>query len=48
MRTAGAAAERAWVDLVGDETLDVVKRALAAFAYAPPSAAASPVRIRFS
>ena len=48
MRAAGAAAERAWVELVGEETLGVVKRALAAFALAPPSAAASPVRIRFS
>ena len=48
MRAAGAAAERAWVQLVGDETLDVVKGALAAFAFAPPSATASPVRIRFS
>jgi DNA-binding MarR family transcriptional regulator len=48
MRAAGAAAERSWVELVGDETLAVVKDALAAFAYAPRSASASPVRIRFS
>ncbi|MEU7865584.1 helix-turn-helix domain-containing protein [Dactylosporangium sp. NPDC049140] len=48
MRAAGAAAERSWVELVGDETLSVVKDALAAFAYAPRSASASPVRIRFS
>jgi len=48
MRAAGVAAERAWVDLVGVETLEVVKGALAAFAFAPPSTGASPVRIRFS
>nr|BFE65868.1 hypothetical protein GCM10020063_103940 [Dactylosporangium thailandense] len=48
MRAAGAAAERAWVELVGEETLRVVRGALAAFAFAPPSSAASPVRIRFS
>jgi hypothetical protein len=48
MRAAGTEAERAWVALVGAETLEVVKGALAAFAFAPPSAAASQVRIRFS
>src|SRR4051812_14159847 len=48
MRAAGAAAERSWVELVGDETLSVVKGALAAFAFAPRSESASPVRIRFS
>src|SRR4051812_38550658 len=48
MRAAGVAAERAWVELVGEETLDVVRGALAAFAFGAPSAAASPVRIRFS
>jgi len=48
MRAAGAAAERSWVELVGDETFAVVKGALAAFAFAPRSTTASPVRIRFS
>jgi DNA-binding MarR family transcriptional regulator len=47
MRTAGAAAEQAWVDLVGAETLGVVRGALAAFAFAPQAAPVSPVRIRF-
>jgi DNA-binding MarR family transcriptional regulator len=48
MRAAGAAAERAWIELVGDETLSVVKTALAAFAFAPRPTSASPARIRFS
>ncbi|WP_433212644.1 MarR family winged helix-turn-helix transcriptional regulator [Dactylosporangium sp. CS-047395] len=48
MREAGAAAERSWIDLVGAETLTVVKHALAAFAFAPRTGSASPVRIRFS
>ena len=48
MRAAGKAAERAWLDLVGTETLEVVRGALAKFAFAPPPAVASAVRIRFS
>jgi DNA-binding MarR family transcriptional regulator len=48
MRAAGRAAERDWLDLVGAETLEVVRGALAAFALAPQPAAASAVRIRFS
>jgi DNA-binding MarR family transcriptional regulator len=48
MQAAGTAAERSWRELVGDETLTVVKEALAAFASAPRSTTASPVRIRFS
>jgi DNA-binding MarR family transcriptional regulator len=48
MRAAGAAAERAWVDLVGADTLDVVRGALAAFALAPDSTSASPIHIRFA
>ncbi|GAA4246672.1 MarR family winged helix-turn-helix transcriptional regulator [Dactylosporangium darangshiense] len=48
MRAAGAAAERQWLDLVGAETLSVVRGALTAFAFAPQPAATSPVRIRFS
>jgi DNA-binding MarR family transcriptional regulator len=48
MRAAGVAAERSWSELVGAETLQVVKDALAAFAFAPHSAATSPARIRFS
>ncbi|WP_326999813.1 MarR family transcriptional regulator [Dactylosporangium sp. NBC_01737] len=48
MRAAGAAAEQAWVDLVGAETLGVVRGALAAFALAPQGTSASPVHIRFA
>ncbi|GAA3279826.1 winged helix-turn-helix transcriptional regulator [Dactylosporangium vinaceum] len=48
MRAAGAAAEQLWTDLVGPETLTTVRNALAAFAYAPTSPTASPIRIRFS
>ena len=48
MRTAGAAAERVWVDLVGEDTLGVVRGALVAFAFAPQSAPVSPVHIRFA
>ena len=48
MRTAGIAAERVWVDLVGADTVGVVREALAAFAFAPQSAPVSPVHIRFA
>jgi DNA-binding MarR family transcriptional regulator len=48
MRAAGGAAEQAWVDLVGADTLGVVRGALAAFAFAPQATPASPVHIRFA
>ncbi|MET7420164.1 MarR family transcriptional regulator [Dactylosporangium sp. NPDC005555] len=48
MRTAGVAVEQAWVDLVGADTLGVVRTALAAFAFAPETATTSPVHIRFA
>lgn len=48
MRAAGAAAEQVWVDLVGAETLGVVRGALAAFALAPQGGPVSPVHIRFA
>jgi DNA-binding MarR family transcriptional regulator len=49
MRAAGAEAERAWADLVGVETLDTVRGALAAYAHETgPGAQATPVRIRFA
>lgn len=48
MRAAGAAAEQVWVDLVGAETLGVVRGALAAFAFAPQGGPVSPVHIRFA
>jgi DNA-binding MarR family transcriptional regulator len=48
MRAAGAATEQSWTDLVGADTLHVVKGALAAFAFAPPSSPKSAARIRFS
>ncbi|MDG6105107.1 MarR family transcriptional regulator [Dactylosporangium aurantiacum] len=48
MRAAGAAAEQHWVDLVGADTLGVVRAALAAFASAPQRDPVSPVHIRFA
>jgi DNA-binding MarR family transcriptional regulator len=46
---AGADAERAWTDLVGAQTLQTVRAALAAFARSPePAAPATPVRLRFT
>ncbi|GAA1500385.1 hypothetical protein GCM10009827_006090 [Dactylosporangium maewongense] len=48
MRTAGLAAEQAWVALVGADTLAVVREALTAFAFAPETAPVSPVHIRFA
>lgn len=48
MRAAGAAAEQLWADLVGVETIGVVRGALAALAFAPPASTASPVHIRFA
>ncbi len=48
MRTAGAAAEQRWADLVGPGTLDVVRGALAAYASAPQAATASTVHLRFA
>jgi DNA-binding MarR family transcriptional regulator len=49
MEDAGAAAERLWADLVGKETLETVRRALAAYTAVPEAASPlAPVRIRFS
>ena len=46
---AGADAERAWADLVGAQTLQTVRAALAAFARSPePAAPATQVRLRFT
>ena len=46
---AGADAERAWTDLVGAQTLQTVRAALAAFARSPePAAPATQVRLRFT
>ena len=46
---AGADAERAWADLVGAQTLQTVRAALAAFARSPePAAPAAQVRLRFT
>ena len=46
---AGADAERAWTDLVGAQTLQTVRAALAAFAHGPePAAPATQVRLRFT
>jgi DNA-binding MarR family transcriptional regulator len=48
MRKAGNEAERAWTALVGAETMDTVRGALAAYAQAPePATPETPVRIRF-
>ena len=49
MEDAGADAERFWAELVGKETLETVRRALAAYAATPdPTPPLSPLRIRFS
>ena len=46
---AGADAERAWTDLVGAQTLQTVRAALAAFAHSPePAAPTAQVRLRFT
>src|SRR4029453_1789334 len=46
---AGAQAERAWADLVGTQTLQTVRAALAAYAYSPePVASTTQVRLRFT
>ena len=46
---AGAQAERAWADIVGTQTLQTVRAALAAYAYSPePAAPTAPVRLRFT
>jgi DNA-binding MarR family transcriptional regulator len=46
---AGADAERAWTDLVGAQTLQTVRAALAAFAHSPePAAPSTQVRLRFT
>ena len=49
MRDAGADAERIWAELVGKETLETVRGALAAYAATPdPTPPQAPHRIRFS
>jgi DNA-binding MarR family transcriptional regulator len=49
MQNAGAEAEGVWADLVGKETLDTVRRALATYVAIPePVSTLAPVRIRFS
>jgi DNA-binding MarR family transcriptional regulator len=46
---AGAQAERAWADLVGTQTLETVRVALAAYAHSPePAIPTTPVRLRFT
>lgn len=46
---AGADAERAWTDLVGAQTLQTVRAALAAFAHSPePAAPTAQVRLHFT
>ena len=46
---AGADAERAWTDLVGAQTLQTVRAALAAYAHSPePAAPTTQVRLRFT
>src|SRR5215831_8937228 len=46
---AGADAERAWTDLVGAQTLQTVRAALAAFAHSPePPAPTTQVPLRFT
>jgi DNA-binding MarR family transcriptional regulator len=49
MRMAGNEAETAWIALVGEDTMETVRGALAAYALsAEPNLPATPVRIRFS
>jgi hypothetical protein len=49
MREAGADAEQIWAELVGTETLETVRGALAAYAATPdPTPPQAPLRIRFS
>jgi DNA-binding MarR family transcriptional regulator len=46
---AGAQAERTWANLVGTQTLQTVRAALAAYAHSPePVPSATPVRLRFT
>jgi DNA-binding MarR family transcriptional regulator len=46
---AGAEAERAWANLVGTQTLQTVRAALAAYAHSPePAAPTATVRLRFT
>jgi DNA-binding MarR family transcriptional regulator len=46
---AGAQAERVWADLVGTQTLQTVRGALAAYARSPePAASTTQVRLRFT
>ena len=45
---AGAQAERAWADIVGTQTLQTVRAALAAYAHSPEPATPTPVRLRFT
>jgi DNA-binding MarR family transcriptional regulator len=49
MKTASAEAERAWADLVGEETLEIIRKAMGAYAATPEqSPVLAPVRIRFA
>jgi DNA-binding MarR family transcriptional regulator len=49
MEHASAEAEQHWADLVGADTLDTVRKALAVYAATPdPTPAQLPVRIRFT
>jgi DNA-binding MarR family transcriptional regulator len=46
---AGAQAERAWANLVGTQTLQTVRAALAAYAHSPePATSTTQVRLRFT
>jgi DNA-binding MarR family transcriptional regulator len=46
---AGVQAERAWADLVGTQTLQTVRAALAAYAHSPePATSTTQVRLRFT
>ena len=49
LNQAGAEAERAWADIVGAQTLDIVRAALAAYAHSPePATRTTQVRLRFT